>query len=57
VVFDTLTKELEGYLVELREAWRTLLPPVDDFLKARGKPPIEVAPRDRSPVRRPAAMD
>lgn len=57
VVFDTLNKELEAYLVELREAWRTLLPPVDDFLRQRGKPAIEVAPRDVRTPRPSSAMD
>jgi hypothetical protein len=37
--------------------WRTLLPPVDDFLKQRGKPAIEVAPRDVRTPRPSSAMD
>ena len=43
-VFDILDKELEGYLVELREVWKTYLPPVDAYLKAHGKQPIQVKP-------------
>ena len=43
-VFDILTKELEGYLVELRQAWKDLLPPIDDILKKNGQPAIEVKP-------------
>lgn len=41
-VFNVLDKELEGYLTELRTAWKDLLPPVDAFLKEKGKPAIEV---------------
>jgi hypothetical protein len=46
VVFDILTKELEGYLVELRAAWKDLLPPIDELLKKHGQPAIEVKPGD-----------
>ena len=46
-VFDVLNKELEGYLTELRTAWKDLLPPVDAFLRDKGKPAIEV--RTESP--------
>ncbi len=46
VVFDILNKELEVYLVELRKAWKELLPPVDAFLKDKGKQPIDVKPND-----------
>lgn len=46
VVFDVLTKELEVYLVELRAAWKDLLPPIDEILKKHGKPAIEVKPSD-----------
>ena len=45
-VFDILTKELEGYLVELRAAWKDLLPPIDEILKKHGQPAIEVKPGD-----------
>jgi hypothetical protein len=33
-------------MVELRQAWKDLLPPVDAFLKERGKPAIEVKAAD-----------
>jgi hypothetical protein len=46
LVFDSLTKELEVYLVELRAAWKDLLPPVDEILKKHGHPAIEVKPND-----------
>jgi tRNA A37 threonylcarbamoyladenosine modification protein TsaB len=46
VVFEVLNKELEVYLVELRKAWKELLPPVDAFLKDKGKAPIDVKPND-----------
>ncbi len=45
-VFDILDKELEGYLVELRRVWKELLPPVDAFLKGKGKAPIDVRPAE-----------
>ncbi|MEO7521649.1 MAG: glycosyl hydrolase, partial [Gemmatimonas sp.] len=45
-VFNILGKELEGYLVQLRQVWKDLLPPVDAFLKERGKAPIEVKASD-----------
>ncbi len=45
-VFDILTKELEGYLVELRAAWKELLPPIDEILKKHGQPAIEVKAAD-----------
>ena len=45
-VFGLLTKELEGYLVELRKAWKELLPPVDAYLIKKGKKPIDVKPND-----------
>ena len=44
VVFDLLTKELEVYLVDLRAAWKDLLPPIDAILKKHGHPAIEVKP-------------
>ena len=44
VVFDLLTKELEVYLVDLRKAWKEMLPPIDEILKKHGKPPIDVKP-------------
>ena len=46
VVFDLLTKELEVYLVDLRKAWKDMLPPIDEILKRHGKPQIEVKPAD-----------
>ncbi|MCC6241611.1 MAG: glycosyl hydrolase [Gemmatimonadaceae bacterium] len=46
VVFETLTKELEGYLVELRQAWKDMLPPIDEILKKNGQPAIDVRPAD-----------
>ena len=45
VVFDQLTKELEGYLVELRKAYQTLLPPIDELRKKHNQPAIEVKPQ------------
>jgi len=45
-VFGLLTKELEGYLVELRKAWKDLLPPVDAYLTRKGKKTIDVKPND-----------
>ncbi len=42
VVFDTLTKELEVYLVDLRRAWKDMLPPIDEILRKHGHPAIEV---------------
>ncbi|MEO7361360.1 MAG: glycosyl hydrolase, partial [Gemmatimonadaceae bacterium] len=54
-VFNILDKELEGYLVELREAWKTLLPPVDAFLKEKGKPAIEVRTGDPATTRSTSA--
>jgi len=41
-VFDLLTKELGVYLVELRAAWKTLLPPIDAIRQKHGLPAIEV---------------
>jgi hypothetical protein len=57
VVFDSLTKELEVYLVELRQAWKELLPPVDEYLKKKGKPAIEVRPADVRTPRQSSADD
>jgi hypothetical protein len=51
VVFDTLTKELEGYLVELRKAYKELIPPIDAILKKHGHPALEVKPADAPPPR------
>ena len=51
VVFDTLTKELEGYLVELRKAYKELIPPIDEILKKHGHPALEVKPADAPPPR------
>ena len=48
-VFNILNKELETYLVELRKVWQELLPPVDEFLKSKGKAPIEVKASDVRP--------
>ncbi|MEQ1690361.1 MAG: glycosyl hydrolase [Gemmatimonas sp.] len=45
-VFDLLTKELEVYLVDLRAAWKELLPAIDAILKKHGHPAIEVKPGD-----------
>jgi hypothetical protein len=39
-----LTKELEGYLVELRKVYKDLLPSIDDLRKKHNLPPIEVKP-------------
>jgi photosystem II stability/assembly factor-like uncharacterized protein len=57
VVFDSLSKELEVYLVELRQAWKELLPPVDEFLRSRGKPAIEVRAADVRGPRQQSADD
>jgi photosystem II stability/assembly factor-like uncharacterized protein len=46
VVFDQLSKELEGYLVELRKAYQELIPPIDEILKKHGHPAIEVKPAE-----------
>lgn len=56
-VFNLLNAELEGYLVELRKAWKELLPPVDAFLKEKGKPAIEVKPNDVKAPRQTAAEE
>jgi len=48
-VFQLLEKELDGYLTELRKAWKELLPPVDAFLVKKGKKPIDVKPADVKP--------
>ncbi len=56
-VFNILNTELEGYLVELRKAWKELLPPVDAFLKEKGKPAIEVKPNDVKAPRQTAAEE
>ena len=48
-VFGLLEKELDGYLTELRKAWKELLPPVDNFLIKKGKKPIDVKPQDVKP--------
>ena len=48
-VFEILDKELEGYLVQLRQVWKDLLPPVDAFLKEKGKAPIEVKAAEARP--------
>ena len=56
-MFDSLTKELEVYLVELRQAWKELLPPVDAYLKKKGKPAIEVRAADPVTPRRSSADD
>jgi len=45
-VYEILNKELDGYLVALRRAWQELLPPVDNYLKSKGKSPIEVKAAD-----------
>ncbi len=56
-VFNLLNAELEGYMVELRKAWKELLPPVDAFLKEKGKPAIEVKPNDVRTPRQTAAEE
>jgi hypothetical protein len=38
--------ELEVYLVELRAAWKALLPPIDALRRKHGHPAIEVKPAD-----------
>ncbi|MEI6739411.1 MAG: glycosyl hydrolase [Gemmatimonadaceae bacterium] len=48
-VFDLLTKELEGYLVDLRKAYTELLPPIDAIRKAHGLPAIDVKPAEKGP--------
>lgn len=45
-VFNILSKELEGYLVELRKAYKDLLPAIDEIRKKHGLPAIEVRPVD-----------
>jgi photosystem II stability/assembly factor-like uncharacterized protein len=54
-VFDTLTQELEGYLVELRKAYKELLPPIDEILRKHGHPVIEVKPADAPQARQTSA--
>ncbi len=44
VVFTQLDRELEGYLVELRQVYKALLPAIDELRKKHGLPPIEVKP-------------
>jgi photosystem II stability/assembly factor-like uncharacterized protein len=56
-VFDLLTKELEGYLVELRKAYQELIPPIDEILKKHGHPAIEVKPADTPQGRQTSAED
>lgn len=43
-VFNILSKELEGYLVELRKTYKDLLPAIDEIRKKHGLPAIEVRP-------------
>ena len=56
-VFGILDKELEQYMVELRKAWKELLPPVDAFLREHGKPAIEVKPNDKATPKQTSAED
>jgi photosystem II stability/assembly factor-like uncharacterized protein len=56
-VFDMLTKELEGYLVELRKAYKELIPPIDEILKKHGHPAIEVKPADTPQARQTSAEE
>jgi photosystem II stability/assembly factor-like uncharacterized protein len=56
-VFDLLTKELEGYLVELRKTYQELIPPIDELLKKHGHPAIEVKPADTPQARQTSAED
>lgn len=56
-VFDLLTKELEGYLVELRKAYQELIPPIDEILKKNGHPAIEVKPADTPAARNTSAEE
>ena len=57
VVYDTLSKELEVYLVELRKAYKELLPPIDAILKKHGLPAIEVKAGDVQTPRRIGAEE
>lgn len=57
VVYDTLSKELEVYLVELRKAYKELLPPIDEILKKHGHPTIEVKAGDVQAARRIGAEE
>jgi len=57
VVFDTLTRELEVYLVNLRQAWKDMLPPIDEILKKHGHPAVEVKPADVRAARTSAEED
>jgi hypothetical protein len=57
VVYDTLSKELEVYLVELRKAYKELLPPIDEILKKHGLPAIEVKAGDVQTPRRIGAEE
>jgi hypothetical protein len=43
---STLTRELEVYLVDLRQTWKDMLPPIDDILKKHGHPAVEVKPSE-----------
>jgi photosystem II stability/assembly factor-like uncharacterized protein len=56
-VFAQLTKELEGYLVELRKHYKELLPPIDEILKKHGHPAIEVKPADTPQTRQTSAEE
>ncbi|MFN7458297.1 MAG: WD40/YVTN/BNR-like repeat-containing protein, partial [Gemmatimonas sp.] len=56
-VFDLLTKELEGYLVELRKTYQELIPPIDELLKKHGHPAIEVKPADTPQARQTSAEE
>jgi photosystem II stability/assembly factor-like uncharacterized protein len=56
-VFDVLTKELEVYLVELRAAWKELIPEIDALRAKHGLPPIEVKAGDARQKPNSAADD
>jgi hypothetical protein len=56
-VFELLTKELEVYLVELRKAYKELIPPIDEILKKHGHPVIEVKPADTPQARQTSAEE
>ena len=57
VVFDTLSKELEVYLVQLRTAYKDMLPAIDEILKKHGHPAIEVKAGDVQTPRRIGAEE
>jgi photosystem II stability/assembly factor-like uncharacterized protein len=56
-VFDLLTKELEGYLVELRKTYKDLIPAIDEIRKKHGHPAIEVKAADTPGARQTSAEE